>query len=34
MAVNVERELAALQRLGAGQLRLRYAELFGEPTNA
>jgi hypothetical protein len=26
--------MAALQRLGAGQLRQRYAELFGETTNA
>ena len=34
MAGNIEREMAALQRLGAGQLRQRYAELFGEPTNA
>ena len=34
MAGNIEREMAALQRLGAGQLRQRYAELFGETTNA
>ena len=34
MAGNIEREMAALQRLGAGQLRQRYAELFGEATNA
>jgi hypothetical protein len=34
MAGNIEREMAALQRLGAVQLRQRYAELFGETTNA
>jgi hypothetical protein len=34
VAGNIEREMAVLQRLGAGQLRLRYAELFGETTNA
>ena len=31
---NVTREVAALQRLGAKQLRARYAELFGEATRA
>ena len=32
MNVNVGAEVAALQRLTAGQLRARYAEVFGEPT--
>jgi hypothetical protein len=32
--LNVPRDLAALQRLTVPQLRDRYAELFGEPTNA
>ncbi len=34
MDLNVEMELAALQRLSVKDLRGRYAELFGEPTNA
>jgi hypothetical protein len=34
MSPNVARELAALQRLTVPQLRLRYAEAFGETTNA
>jgi hypothetical protein len=34
MSTNVARELAALQRLTLPQLRLRYAEVFGETTNA
>jgi hypothetical protein len=34
VAGNIEREIAALQRLSSGQLRQRYAELFGETTNA
>src|SRR5215211_5518148 len=34
MSQNVARELAALQRLTVPQLRLRYAEVFGEATNA
>ena len=34
MSPNVARELAALQRLTVPQLRLRYAEVFGETTNA
>ncbi len=34
MALNIGRELAALQRLTVKQLRQRYAEVFGEPTNA
>ena len=34
MSTNVARELAALQRLTVPQLRLRYAEVFGETTNA
>jgi hypothetical protein len=34
MDLNIGRELAALQRLTVKQLRERYAEVFGEPTNA
>src|SRR5262245_8907996 len=34
MSPHVARELAALQRLTVPQLRLRYAEVFGETTNA
>ena len=34
MSQNVARELATLQRLTVPQLRLRYAEVFGETTNA
>jgi hypothetical protein len=34
MSLNVEREVAALQRLSAAQLCLRYTEVFGEATNA
>jgi hypothetical protein len=34
MSLNVGRELAALQRLTVKELRARYADLFGEPTNA
>jgi hypothetical protein len=34
MAVNVPHELAALQRLSAQQLQVRYAEVFGETTRA
>src|SRR3954453_11530843 len=34
MSPNVIRELAALQRLTVPQLRDRYAEVFGETTNA
>jgi hypothetical protein len=34
MSANVARELAALQRLTVPQLRQRYAEVFGETTNA
>lgn len=30
MNVNVEKELAALRRMSVGQLRERYAEVFGE----
>jgi hypothetical protein len=32
--VNIVNEMAALQRLSVGQLRLRFAELFGESTAA
>jgi hypothetical protein len=34
MQLNVGREVAALQRMTVKQLRARYAEVFGEPTNA
>ena len=34
MEVNLVNEVAALQRLSVGQLRQRFAELFGEATNA
>jgi|SRR5579872_1806347 len=34
MSVNVGKELAALQRLTIKELKARYAEVFGEPTNA
>src|SRR5215831_11871658 len=34
MSPNIARELAALQRLTVPQLRQRYAEAFGETTNA
>src|SRR5262245_35830176 len=34
MSTNIARELAALQRLSMPQLRARYAEVFGETTNA
>jgi len=32
MTLNVDKELAALRRMSVGQLRQRYAEVFGEPT--
>jgi hypothetical protein len=32
MQANLAKELAALTRLTVGQLRLRYADVFGEPT--
>ena len=34
MEMNIVNEVAALQRLSIGQLRQRFAELFGEATNA
>jgi len=34
MHLNVEKELAALRRMSVGELRLRYAEVFGEPTRS
>ena len=34
MTFNFGRELSALQRMTVKQLRIRYAELFGETTNA
>ena len=34
MELNVLKEVAALQRLGAKQLRARYAEVFGDATTA
>jgi Protein of unknown function (DUF2924) len=33
MQLNLTREVAALERLTTQQLRVRYAEAFGEPTN-
>jgi len=33
MTVNVGKELAALRRMSVNELRLRYAEVFGETTN-
>ena len=34
MSLNVGKEVAALERMTVQRLRLRYAEVFGEPTNA
>jgi hypothetical protein len=34
MQLNIAKEVAALRRLTTGQLRQRYAETFGEATNA
>ena len=34
MEMNIVNEVAALRRLSVGQLRLRFAELFGEATHA
>lgn len=34
MDLNIGKELAALQRMTVKELRNRYAEVFGEPTNA
>ncbi len=34
MNLNIAKEVAALQRLGVTALRDRYAEVFGETTNA
>ena len=34
MSLNIAREVATLQRLTIKQLRDRYAEVFGETTNA
>ena len=34
MELNIVNEVAALQRLSVGQLRQRFAELFGETTQA
>jgi Protein of unknown function (DUF2924) len=34
MELNIHKEVAAMQRLGAKQLRGRYAEVFGETTPA
>src|SRR5579872_3173738 len=34
MSLNVGKELAALQRLSIKELKARYAEVFGEVTNA
>ena len=34
MKLDIERKVAALQRMSTGQLCERYAELFGEPTRS
>jgi hypothetical protein len=34
MDLNVGKELAALRRMSVGDLRSRYAEVFGETTNS
>jgi hypothetical protein len=34
MQLDVEREVAALERMTVGQLRERFGEVFGEQTNA
>ena len=34
MSINVEKELAALERLTPKELWQRYAVVYGEPTNA
>ena len=34
MTLNVAKELAELRRMSVADLRSRYAEVFGEPTNA
>ena len=34
MSLNVEREAAAMQKMGAKELRAKYAEVFGEQTPA
>lgn len=31
--MNIDKEVAALERLPVNALRERYAEVFGEPTN-
>ncbi len=34
MALNMEKEVAALEQMTTDQLRIKYAEVFGETTNA
>lgn len=34
MNLNVEKELAALRRMSVGELRMRYAEVFGDATRS
>ena len=34
MALNMEKEVDAMERMTTDQLRKKYAEVFGEPTNA
>ena len=34
MQLNVGKEIAAMEQMAVGQLRNRYAEVFGETTNA
>lgn len=31
--LNVDKEIAAMERMTVGELRVKYAEVFGEPTN-
>src|SRR5450631_2623787 len=33
MDLNIDQQVAAMQRMTVGQLRSKYAEVFGEPTN-
>ncbi len=34
MSMNVDKEVAALQRMTVGELREKFADVFGERTNA
>ena len=33
MMLNIDKEVAAMERMTVDQLRAKYAEVFGEPTN-